>query len=128
LTFGSLVVELRMSLDDLIREIQAVFPADHLWRLTAAVEVSGAIGQVGDHLVSHFIDEARGSGQSWAAIGERLGISRQAVQKRYATASGGDGRRDRAPRRRDRRGAIGMITPENAHCRHDRLTSCRDRP
>jgi hypothetical protein len=87
-----LTEKVRMSLDDLIREIQAVFPADHLWRLTAAVEVSGAIGQVGDHLVSHFIDEARGSGQSWAAIGERLGISRQAVQKRYATASGGDGK------------------------------------
>jgi ATP-dependent Clp protease ATP-binding subunit ClpA len=50
------------------------------------------IGQVGDHLVSHFIDEARGAGQSWAAIGERLGISRQAVQKRYAAVGGAEGK------------------------------------
>jgi hypothetical protein len=89
---NELTEKVRLSLDDLIREIQAVFPADPLWRLTASVEVSAAIGQVGDHLVSHFIDEARGGGQSWAAIGERLGISRQAVQKRYATPSG-DGRK-----------------------------------
>jgi ATP-dependent Clp protease ATP-binding subunit ClpA len=30
----------------------------------------------------------RGAGESWAAIGERLGISRQAAQKRYATPAG----------------------------------------
>jgi hypothetical protein len=89
---NELTEKVRMSLDDLIREIQAVFPADPLWRLAAAVEVSATIGQVGDHLVSHFIDEARSGGQSWGAIGERLGISRQAVQKRYAPAGGAEGK------------------------------------
>jgi hypothetical protein len=87
-----LTEKVRMSLDDLIREIQAALPANSLVRLAAAVEVSTAIGQVGDHLVSHFIDEARGAGQSWAAIGERLGISRQAVQKRYAAAGSAGGK------------------------------------
>jgi Clp amino terminal domain, pathogenicity island component len=88
-----LIEKVRTSLDDLIREIQAVFPADPLQQLAAAVEVSATVGQVGDHLVSHFIDVARGAGESWAAIGDRLGISRQAVQKRYAGPAGPGGRK-----------------------------------
>jgi Clp amino terminal domain, pathogenicity island component len=87
-----LIEQVRMSLDDLIREINASFPTQPLTQLAGAVEVSSTLGQVGDHLVSHFIDEARGSGESWAAIGERLGISRQAVQKRYASASSAGGK------------------------------------
>jgi hypothetical protein len=86
-----LIEKVRASLDDLIGEVQTLFPADQLAQLAQAVEVSAVIGQVGDHLVSHFIEEARGAGESWAAIGERLGISRQAVQKRYAAPPGGGG-------------------------------------
>jgi hypothetical protein len=41
-----------------------------------------------DHLVSLYIDEARATGESWAIIGERLGVSRQAVQKRYTIRLG----------------------------------------
>jgi hypothetical protein len=87
-----LIEQVRMSLDDLIRDIHASFPTEPLMQLAGAVDVSSTLGQVGDHLVSHFIDEARSSGESWAAIGERLGISRQAVQKRYAGASSGGGK------------------------------------
>jgi hypothetical protein len=88
----ALIEQVRISLDDLIREIHASFPTQPLMQLAGAVEVSSTLGQVGDHLVSHFIDEARSSGESWAAIGDRLGISRQAVQKRYAAAGSAGGK------------------------------------
>jgi ClpA/ClpB-like protein len=88
-----LIEKVRMTLDDLIREIQAMFPDEPLRQLASAVEVAVTVGQVGDHLVSHFIDVSRSAGESWAAIGARLGISRQAVQKRYSSPAGsGDGK------------------------------------
>ncbi|MGH3497570.1 MAG: Clp protease N-terminal domain-containing protein [Nocardioidaceae bacterium] len=38
-----------------------------------------------EHLVGYFVDAARRTGTSWAEVGQHLGVSRQAVQKRYAT-------------------------------------------
>ncbi len=82
---ADLIEQIRVSLDDLIKEVHALYPTpEPLEQLAASVQIAATIGQVGDHLVSFFIDEARSAGESWGAIGERLGISRQAVQKRYA--------------------------------------------
>jgi hypothetical protein len=77
-----------MSLDDLIRDIQAL-PVDPLRRLAAAVEVSATIGQVGDHLVSHFIDEAR-----WRTVvgGHRLAARHQPAGRAEALRAGERGR------------------------------------
>jgi hypothetical protein len=87
-TVDKVLERVRVSLDGLILEIRNSAPdGDALDRLAAAVQVSEALGQVGDHLVSFFIDDARTAGESWAAIGEKLGISRQAVQKRYTAAA-----------------------------------------
>jgi hypothetical protein len=81
-----------LALDDLIEQVRALHPASGpLDRVAQAVQVAAAVSQTGDHLVNFFIDEARGAGESWAAIGERLGISRQAVQKRYAAQPGDAG-------------------------------------
>jgi Clp amino terminal domain, pathogenicity island component len=77
----------QLRLDDLIERVRSRHPAA-LDRVAGAVETAGELSQLGDHLVGFFIDEARGAGESWAAIGERLGISRQAVQKRYAPQAG----------------------------------------
>jgi hypothetical protein len=80
---------LPLSLDSIIEQTRGLHPASRpLDRVADAVELAAGISQLGDHLVNFFIDEARGAGESWAAIGERLGLSRQAVQKRYATPAG----------------------------------------
>lgn len=77
------------SLDGLIEYVRGqTDDASELDRVRDAVNVAGTIGELGDHLVGHFIDEARESGYSWSAIGEYLGLSRQAVQKRYAPPAG----------------------------------------
>ncbi|MBW4720055.1 Clp protease N-terminal domain-containing protein [Saccharothrix obliqua] len=57
--------------------------ADALGRLTAAVELSGQLDELGDHLIGHFVDEARRSGASWTEIGESIGVTKQAAQKRF---------------------------------------------
>jgi ATP-dependent Clp protease ATP-binding subunit ClpA len=40
------------------------------------------IGDVADHLVGHFVDQARRSGASWTAIGASMGVTKQAAQQR----------------------------------------------
>ncbi|MEU5692594.1 Clp protease N-terminal domain-containing protein [Actinosynnema sp. NPDC020468] len=54
-----------------------------LTRLAAAVELSARLGELGDHLIGHFVDEARRSGASWTDIGESIGVTKQAAQKRF---------------------------------------------
>lgn len=77
------------SLDGLIEYVREQRrDGSELDRVRDAVHVAGTIDELGDHLVGHFIDEARAAGHSWSAIGENLGLSRQAVQKRYAPPSG----------------------------------------
>lgn len=56
---------------------------DALVRLAKAVEMSSQLTELGDHLIGHFVDEARRGGASWAEIGESLGVTKQAAQKRF---------------------------------------------
>ncbi len=43
------------------------------------------IGDVADHLIGHFVDQARRSGASWTEIGRSMGVSKQAAQKRFVS-------------------------------------------
>ena len=40
-----------------------------------------------DHLVGHFVDQARRAGASWTEIGRSMGVTKQAAQKRFVPRS-----------------------------------------
>jgi hypothetical protein len=69
-------------LDDLIRAITSVHD-DALEQLTDAVLAAEHLGEVADHLIGHFVDQARRSGASWTDIGASMGVTKQAAQKRF---------------------------------------------
>ena len=69
-------------LDDLIEMIKKVHP-DVLEQLSDAVIAADHLGEVADHLIGHFVDQARRSGASWSDIGRSMGVSKQAAQKRF---------------------------------------------
>jgi hypothetical protein len=69
-------------LDDLIRAIKTVHE-DTLDQLSDAMLAADHLGEVADHLIGHFVDQARRSGASWTDIGKAMGVSKQAAQKRF---------------------------------------------
>ncbi|MET0495514.1 MAG: Clp protease N-terminal domain-containing protein [Actinoplanes sp.] len=69
-------------LDDLIEAIKKNRP-DALDQLTDAVLAADHLGDVADHLIGHFVDQARRSGASWTEIGRSMGVTKQAAQKRF---------------------------------------------
>jgi len=71
-------------LDDLIDFVNRQQPSGSpLEHLSDAVIVSDNIGDLADHLIGHFVDQARRSGASWTEIGASMGVSKQAAQKRF---------------------------------------------
>jgi Clp amino terminal domain, pathogenicity island component len=78
-------------LDDLIATVHAAHPdADPLERLSDAVLVAEQLTDHADHLVGHFVDQARRAGASWTDIGRSMGVSKQAAQKRFVPRSSED--------------------------------------
>ncbi len=75
-----------VSLDTLIRAIKSVH-ADALDQLSDAVLAAEHLGEVADHLIGHFVDQARRSGASWSDIGNSMGVTKQAAQKRFVPKS-----------------------------------------
>lgn len=69
-------------LDDLISAITGVHD-NPLEQLTDAVLAAEHLGEVADHLIGHFVDQARRSGASWTDIGKCMGVTKQAAQKRF---------------------------------------------
>jgi hypothetical protein len=69
-------------LDDLIDAIGKVHD-DALDRLSSAVVAADHLGELADHLVGHFVDQARRSGASWTDIGRAMGVTKQAARKRF---------------------------------------------
>lgn len=69
-------------LDDLIEAIKKTH-TDALEQLTDAVLAAEHLDDVADHLIGHFVDQARRSGASWTDIGKSMGVTRQAAQKRF---------------------------------------------
>ncbi|HEY3468526.1 MAG TPA: Clp protease N-terminal domain-containing protein [Amycolatopsis sp.] len=72
-----------IKLDDLISAIKSNNEKDALAQLTDAVYVGQHLGEVADHLIGHFVDQARRSGASWTDIGASMGVTKQAAQKRF---------------------------------------------
>lgn len=69
-------------LDDLIAAIRTVHD-DPLDQLADAMATAEHLGEVADHLIGHFVDQARRAGASWTEIGASMGVSKQAAQKRF---------------------------------------------
>ena len=69
-------------LDDLIDAIKKAHD-EPLEQLTDAMIAADALGDIADHLIGHFVDQARRSGASWTDIGACMGVSKQAAQKRF---------------------------------------------
>jgi len=69
-------------LDDLISYVtsQDGTALDHV---SAAVRISEYLDELADHLIGHFVDQARRSGASWTEIGQSMGVTKQAAQKRF---------------------------------------------
>lgn len=80
-------------LDELIEAIKRVHD-DVLDQLSDAVITADHLGEVADHLIGHFVDQARRSGASWADIGKSMGVTKQAAQKRFVAKPDSDARQD----------------------------------
>lgn len=91
-------------LDDLIDAIKKAH-SDVLDQLSDAVIAADHLGDVADHLIGHFVDQARRSGASWTDIGKSMGVTRQAAQKRFVPKSPGE------PSDLDPRQGFGRFTP-----------------
>ena len=82
-------ISANLRLDDLIDAIKKVH-TDALEQLQDAVIAGEHLGDVADHLIGHFVDQARRSGASWTEIGKSMGVTRQAAQKRFVPKESAD--------------------------------------
>jgi Clp amino terminal domain, pathogenicity island component len=79
------VEDLPVHLDSLIAHVAGSRPGgDPLDRLGVARSAAADLGEVADHLIGHFVDDARNAGYSWTQIGDRIGVTKQAARKRFA--------------------------------------------
>ena len=69
-------------LDELISYITST-DGTALDHVSAAVRISEQLGELADHLIGHFVDQARKTGASWTDIGQSMGVTKQAAQKRF---------------------------------------------
>jgi hypothetical protein len=69
-------------LDELISYITTT-DGTALDHVSAAVRISEQLGELADHLIGHFVDQARKTGASWTDIGQSMGVTKQAAQKRF---------------------------------------------
>jgi hypothetical protein len=78
-------------LDDLIELVRrSGAQGDPLEQLADATVLAEGLGELADHLVGHFVDQARRAGASWTDIGRSLGVSKQAAQQRFVARSVAD--------------------------------------
>jgi hypothetical protein len=73
-------------LDDLIGAVSTAHEAP-LDRLSRAMVLADHLGEVADSLIGHFVDQARRTGASWSEIGQAMGVTKQAAQKRFVGRS-----------------------------------------
>jgi Clp amino terminal domain, pathogenicity island component len=80
------MTEFPVSLDGMISFVKSLHPGgDPLQNLADAFTVSAQLDDQSDALIGHFVDQARRSGASWSEIGASMGVSKQAVQKRFVS-------------------------------------------
>jgi hypothetical protein len=74
--------QLPARLDELISYVksQQGTALDHV---SAAMQISEHLGELADNLIGHFVDQARRTGASWTEIGQSMGVTKQAAQKRF---------------------------------------------
>ena len=80
-------MEQPVRLDDIINYVkgQDGTALDHV---SAAMRISEYLGELADHLIGHFVDQARKAGASWTEIGQSMGVTKQAAQKRFVPKAG----------------------------------------
>ncbi|MBR7832841.1 hypothetical protein KDL01_06185 [Actinospica durhamensis] len=72
------------ALPDLIETVRAAVPdGDPAAQLARAAEVAAGLNQLGDRLLDHYVFQCRQAGMSWAELSASLGVSKQAVHKRF---------------------------------------------
>ena len=90
---GHVTIPPSVRLDDLIDAIRKVHD-DELEQLSSAVVAADHLGDLADHLVGHFVDQARRSGASWTEIGRAMGVTKQAARKRFLPKDPGGASQD----------------------------------
>ncbi|MBB3664287.1 MULTISPECIES: ATP-dependent Clp protease ATP-binding subunit [Prauserella salsuginis group] len=106
-------------LDDLIDAIKTA-RTDVLDQLSDAVLAGQHLGEIADHLIGHFVDQARRAGASWTDIGQSMGVSKQAAQKRFVAKGDevldpNEGFSRFTPRARNAVMAAGDVAREHRH-------------
>ncbi|HUR17168.1 MAG TPA: Clp protease N-terminal domain-containing protein [Candidatus Limnocylindrales bacterium] len=72
------------TLSNLIDEVEQRSPSNNpLDLLATAAATVEEVTDAADALLSHFVDRTRRAGHSWTEIGAALGVTKQAVQKRF---------------------------------------------
>ena len=75
------------SLQDLIDTVRYDTHSDNaLDQLTTAATTVAQIEDTSDALLGHFVDRCRREGRSWSEISAALGVTKQAVHKRFAAS------------------------------------------
>src|ERR1700728_697384 len=73
---------------DIVR--QDTGSAESLDLLVTAAAAVAQLEETGDALLGHFVDRCRRSGHSWSEISQALGVTKQAVHKRWAFSAVAD--------------------------------------
>ena len=76
---------LDINLADLIAHLDAESAdSDNLARISEAQLRNQTLTDLGDQLVDHYVGKAKQAGASWSEIGDAIGVTKQAAQKRHA--------------------------------------------
>ena len=77
-----------LRLEDLVDHIEQRNPDGRPLDLLAdSVLVSGQLNELADELIGYFVDMSRTAGASWADVGQSIGVTKQAAQKRFVRPS-----------------------------------------
>jgi ATP-dependent Clp protease ATP-binding subunit ClpA len=75
------------TLQELIETVRQDSSSDQpLDQLVAAAAAAAQLEETTDALLGHFVDRCRRDGRSWTEISAALGVTKQAVHKRFASA------------------------------------------
>ena len=81
-------MDIGVDAENLVASIAKRHHGDARASLATASAASKDLHDVGERVLAHFVAEARTSGHSWSQIGDVLGVSKQAAQKRFAAGPG----------------------------------------
>lgn len=79
---------IRLTVQDLIEIVRNEGGEDVLDQLSIARSLVTELHADGDAVLGHYVEQARRSGTSWTDISEVLGVTKQAVHKRFAVGMG----------------------------------------